>query len=82
LAKQQDHLLTFLDYPAVDATHNLAERPLRPAVISRKLSCGDKTLSGATTWSVLASLAATCQQRGDLFDERVAQAMVLKNRAA
>lgn len=82
LAKQQDHLLTFLDYPEVDATNNLAERQLRPAVISRKLSCGNKTLHGATTWSVLASLAATCQQRGDSFIEQVAQAMVLKNRPA
>ena len=82
LAKQQDHLLTFLDYPDVDATNNLAERQLRPAVISRKLSCGNKTLSGATTWSVLASLAATCQQRGDSFIEQVAHAMVLQNRAA
>ena len=82
LAKQQDHLLTFLDYPEVDATNNLAERQLRPAVISRKLSCGNKTLSGATTWSVLASLAATCQQRGDSFIEQVAQTIVLQNRAA
>lgn len=82
LAKQQDHLLTFLDYPEVDATNNLAERQLRPAVISRKLSCGNKTQSGATTWSVLASLAATCQQRGDSFIEQAAQAMVLQNRAA
>jgi transposase len=81
LAKQQDHLLTFLDYPEVDATNNLAERQLRPAVISRKLSCGNKTMKGATTWSVLASLAATCQQRGDSFIEQVAHAMVLKNRA-
>jgi transposase len=81
LAKQQDHLLTFLDYPEVDATNNLAERQLRPAVISRKLSCGNKTVKGATTWSVLASLAATCQQRGDSFIEQVAHAMVLKNRA-
>lgn len=79
LAKQKDHLLTFLDYPDVDATNNLAERQLRPAVISRKLSCGNKTLAGATTWSVLASLAATCQQRGDSFIEQVAQAMVLQN---
>jgi transposase len=82
LAKQQDHLLTFLDYPEVDATNNLAERQLRPAVISRKLSCGNKTQQGATTWSVLASLAATAQQRGDSFIEQVAHAMMLQNRGA
>lgn len=82
LRKQQDHLFTFLDYPAVDATNNLAERQLRPAVISRKLSCGNKTPKGANTWAILASLAATSQQRGDSFIEQVAHAMVLKNRAA
>ena len=82
LRKQQDHLFTFLDYPAVDATNNLAERQLRPAVISRKLSCGNKTLKGASTWAILASLAATSQQRGDSFIEKVANAMVLENRAA
>jgi transposase len=82
LAKQQDHLLTFLDYPEVDATNNLAERQLRPAVISRKLSWGNKTQQGATTCSVLASLAATAQQRGDSFIEQVAHAMMLQNRIA
>lgn len=38
LAKHQDHLFTFLDYDTVDATNNQAERQLRPAVISRKIS--------------------------------------------
>ena len=82
LRKQQDHLFTFLDHHAVDATNNLAERQLRPAVISRKLSCGNKTPNGANTWAILASLAATAQQQGDSFTEQVAHAMVLKNRVA
>ena len=86
LRKQQNHLFTFLDYRAVDATHNLAERQLRPAVISRKLSCGNKTSNktpnGANTWAILASLSATCQQQGDSFTQQVARAMVLKNRVA
>jgi hypothetical protein len=67
LRKQRDHLFTFLDHEAVDATNNLAERQLRPAVISRKLSCGNKTERGAGTWQVLASLAATCRQTGTSF---------------
>lgn len=78
LAKQQDHLFTFLDYPTVEATNNRAERQLRPAVISRKISCGNKTEQGANTWAILASLAATAAQKGDSFIEQVAQAMVLK----
>jgi transposase len=67
LYKQIDHLFTFLDYAEVDATNNLAERQLRPAVISRKISCGNKTEAGAQTWQILSSLAATCAQRGKSF---------------
>jgi len=67
IAKQRDHLLAFLDEPAADATNNLAERQLRPAVIARKLSCGNKTARGAYAWQTLASLAATCSQRASDF---------------
>ncbi len=67
LSKQRDHLFTFLDHEPVQATNNLAERQLRPAVIARKISCGNKTEPGARTWEVLASLAATCKQRGESF---------------
>lgn len=76
LAKQLDHLFTFLDHPAVeDATNNLAERQLRPAVIARKVSCGQRTRRGAEAWQVLASLAATCRQRGQSFIDLVAAKM-------
>ena len=67
LFRQIDHLFTFLDHPDVDPTNNLAERQLRPAVISRKISCGNKTRAGADTWQILASLAATAHQRGESF---------------
>jgi len=59
LWKQRDHLFTFLERAEVPATNNLAERQLRPAVIARKISCGNKTEKGAQAWAVLASLAAT-----------------------
>jgi hypothetical protein len=77
LYKQRDHLFTFLDHPEVEATNNLAERQLRPAVIARKLSCGNKTSRGARTWEILASLAATCTQRGESFANLVSQAALL-----
>lgn len=77
LAKQRDHLFTFLDVPEVPATNNLAERQLRPAVIARKLSCGNKTPAGARTWEILASLAATCTQRGESFLDLVTTHAVL-----
>jgi hypothetical protein len=67
LRKRRQWLFTFLDHPQVEATNNRAERALRPAVIARKLSCGNKTQRGKRTWEILASLAATCHQRGTDF---------------
>ena len=80
LQKQRDHLFTFLDHDGVDATNNLAERQLRPAVIARKISCGNKTPKGARTWQILASLAATCAQRATSFIAELARAAPLQLR--
>lgn len=74
LRKQRDHLFTFLYLDEVDATNNLAERQLRPAVIARKVSCGNKTEKGAHTWQTLASLAATASQQNQSFAQWVATA--------
>lgn len=70
LRKQRDHLLRFLDHEAVDATNNLAEREVRPAVIARKLSAGNRTEAGAETHAVLASILRTCRRQGrDVLQE-------------
>ena len=80
LHKQRDHLFTFLDHDGVEPTNNLAERQLRPAVIARKISCGNKTPKGARTWQILASLAATCAQRATSFITEVVRAAPLQPR--
>ena len=72
-AKHRDHLFTFLYQEDVEPTNNLAERQLRPAVIARKLSAGNRTERGPRTHAVLASLAATCRQRGQRFTELAAE---------
>ena len=77
LWKQRDHLFTFLERADVPATNNLAERQLRPAVIARKISCGNKTLKGAQAWQTLASIAATCRQTGRSFIQLVAERVPL-----
>ena len=77
LYKQRDHLFTFLERADVPATNNLAERQLRPAVITRKISCGNRTGKGALAWQILASFAATCRQRGDSFIQFVAARVLL-----
>jgi hypothetical protein len=77
---QRAHIFTFLRHPAVAATNNLAERQLRPAVIARKLSCGNATEGGARTLEVLTSLAATCRQRGASFIAFIANHAKLESR--
>jgi transposase len=57
-------VLRFLDHDEVDATNNLAEREVRPGVIARKLSAGNRTEAGAETHAVLASVLRTCRRQG------------------
>ena len=64
LRKQREHLLRFLDHDGLDATNNLAEREIRPAVIARKLSAGNRTEAGAETHAVLASVLRTWARQG------------------
>jgi transposase len=64
LRKHRAHLLNFLDHDGLDATNNLAEREVRPAVIARKLSAGNRTEAGAETHAVLASILRTCRRQG------------------
>lgn len=67
LRRQQPHLLGCLYDPAAEPTNNRAERALRPAVIARKLSCGNKTDRGRRAFEILASLAATAEQQARDF---------------
>ena len=67
MIKHRDHLFTFLYEEGVDPTNNAAERALRPAVIARKLSAGNRSPTGADTHSILASLAQTARQNGRNF---------------
>ncbi len=77
LRKRRRWLFTFLDHPGVEATNNRAERALRPAVIARKLSCGNKTERGKHTWEILASLAATWHQRSLDFVQQLRPLLAL-----
>jgi transposase len=69
LTKQRRHLLTFLYVDEVDATNNIAERRIRPAVIVRKISAGNRSDAGSETHEVLTSIIQTCRQQGcDFLD--------------
>jgi hypothetical protein len=65
LLRQREHLLGCLQDPAAEPTNNRAERDLRPAVIDRKLSCGNKTTAGKQAWERLRSIVVTAQKRGE-----------------
>lgn len=62
LRKHRPHLLRFLYVDELEATNNLAERMLRPAVITRKTNGCNRNRSGALTHAILASVLVTCRQ--------------------
>jgi len=64
-------------YHDVEATNNKAERAIRPAVVARKISCGNRTQRGASTWQILVSLATTAHQCGREFLDELTTALPL-----
>jgi len=64
LRRQRQYLVGCLDDPAAEPTNNRAERDLRPAVMQRKTSCGNKTERGKTAWEQLRSIVATAAHDG------------------
>jgi transposase len=64
LRRHQNDLFTFLDQPDVPFDNNAAERAIRPAVIIRKNSYGNRSERGADCQSVLMSIFRTLKQRG------------------
>jgi transposase len=64
IGKRLGSISTCLYEPAAEPTNNRGERELRPAVIARKLSCGNKTPAGKRSFEVLRSAATSCWKRG------------------
>jgi transposase len=64
LRRHQNDLFTFLDQPGVPFDNNYAERTIRPAVIIRKNSYGNRSERGADCQAVLMSVFRTLKQRG------------------
>lgn len=65
--KYRADLFGCLHYENVDPTNNRAEREIRPAVVARKISCGNKTERGSRTTEILLSLLVTARQAGRDF---------------
>jgi len=63
LLRYGDGMFLFLDRPDVDATNYRAEQAIRPAVINRKTSGGNRSPLGAHVQSILMSIQRTAKLR-------------------
>jgi transposase len=63
LMRHREELTRFLYEKELEGTNNRAERALRPAVVMRKITGGNRSQSGAAAWAKLASLMATADSR-------------------
>jgi transposase len=64
LKRHRGDLFTFLDHEGVPFDNNHAEREVRPAVIIRKNSYGNRSEVGADAQAVLMTIFRTLKQRG------------------
>ena len=64
LLRHQDELVVFVLEPGVPADTHLAERSLRPLVVSRKMSGGTRSPAGSQTRMTLSSLFQTWLAQG------------------
>ena len=67
IKKHLDELLVWLINPAVRADNNVAERALRPAVVTRKTSFGSRSKAGAQAFARLLSIIETWDRQGMEF---------------
>jgi hypothetical protein len=64
LKKHSTEWLVFLDHAGVSPTNNLAEGALRPLVILRKLTFGNRSMAGAQRTSWFMSVIETAKRQG------------------
>ena len=69
LSKHADQLFTFLEHMDVEPDNNRAERAIRPAVVTRKISGGNRSPRGTEALGIITSLIQTCKQQNRDFVE-------------
>jgi transposase len=75
--QNEERLYHWADNRAVPADNNLAERDLRPSVIARKVSFGSVTHAGAKMRSILSTVTASLNKRGEDVGGRIKDALDL-----
>ena len=79
LVRHQPELIRFVDHPHAEFHNNRVERALRPAVIFRKLSFGNRTPGGAYNFQILATVLETCRLKGKNLSDFI-QSVWLSNK--
>lgn len=64
VSNHRDQMFTFLERSGIHATNWRAEQELRPAVVTRKMSAGNRSPDGAHAQEVLMSVLRTCARQG------------------
>ena len=75
LRRYRDEWLVFLYHEDVEATNNRAERQIRPFVLQRKISAGNRSEWGAALQARIMSVFATTAQRGVNFIDLLVRAL-------
>ena len=76
LAGAAPSLFTFLLHPGMEPTNNLAERNIKPTVISRKIRHSLKTEDGMEMFSILMTCYMTCKARGQSMSDLIKQLLL------
>ncbi len=77
ILNDQDAVVAFVKNPALPPTNNEAERALRHAVISRRISFGTRTSEGSRAYAALLSVIETCRLRKQDPWEYISQTITL-----
>ncbi len=64
IIRHNDELFVFLDNPKVEPTNNRAERQLRPNVVMRKITFGNRSPHGARKHEIIMSIIETGKLNG------------------
>jgi len=65
--KHRENLFRFVDNPEVESTNNRAERGLRPLVVMRKISGGNRSKAGVRATEIFSSVINSWQLQGRNF---------------
>ena len=80
LLNDWEAVVAFVFNPNLPPTNNLAERALRHAVISRRISLGTRSAEGSRAYAALLSVIETCRLRALNPWQYLAQVIALRRK--